>query len=448
LEIKLLSFTSSKRKSIKNLPEPQSLPNSEGANATVGLVTPVIAMIASLVFLVILLYKRVNLGIALNATALLLAALALDWATIPGIVYETTTDTLTISVVLATFGIMLLSQLYKETGVINRLSNSIGKIIKSPKIVMAVIPAVIGLLPVAGGALMSAPLVDTEAEKLKIKPDKRAYINLWFRHTIFPVYPLSPPIIVTVALTGVIVPAIILRQIPVVIVMIIAGYLIGLRKINNKTQEDPEPPKGKNSNVREFLVSFSPLLTTIVVAIVLSVTISGASQQGFDVLLATLIGLIVLIAVSKLNLATFSKPFRSWGIYGITLAAYGAFLLRKTVEQPEIAQIFHSFVTNSNINILLLLIIVPAFLGIITGSPVSGVAISVPIFAGIFTTFPAEVAALIYISAYLGYTVAPTHLCFTFTADYFKCSLGKMYRYIIPSFIVTFATAILVYFLL
>jgi hypothetical protein len=65
---------------------------------------------------------------------------------------------LTISIVAATFGIMLLSQLYKFTGVIGRLSDSLDRIINNPKIVSSVLPAIVGLLPVAGGALMSAPL--------------------------------------------------------------------------------------------------------------------------------------------------------------------------------------------------------------------------------------------------------------------------------------------------
>ncbi|NIV43926.1 DUF401 family protein, partial [Candidatus Bathyarchaeota archaeon] len=46
---------------------------------------------------------------------------------------------------------------------------------------------------------------------------------------------------------------------------------------------------------------------------------------------------------------------------------------------------------------------------------------------------------------YLG---APTHLCLIFTADYFKCSLGKLYRYLIPSLVVSFLVAVLVYFML
>ena len=413
-----------------------------------GLVDPAVAIIIALGFLVALLYKRVNLGIVLNAAALLLAFLAVDWPIIPKIVYDTSTDLLTVSVVLATFGIMLLSQLYKETGMINDLSESIGRIINNPKIVLSVLPAVIGLLPVAGGALMSAPLVDREAEKLKIKPDRKAYINLWFRHTIFPVYPLSPPIITTALLTNVAITLIILRQIPVVLTMVAVGFVIGFWKIPNVKSERPDNKNGHNSDLKDFLVAFSPILTTIVITIALDLAGFGLSQHGFDVVIAILVGLIVMTAISKLNFAVFTKPFKNWGIYGITLAAYGAFFLRNVMTNSGIAQIFSSLVANGSISVTLLLIVAPAVLGLLTGSPAGGVAVSVPILAGILTTITPKTAALIYISAYLGYTIAPTHLCFTFTADYFKCSLGKMYRYVIPSFLVTFPVALLVYFLL
>jgi integral membrane protein (TIGR00529 family) len=420
-----------------------------------GFVSPAIAIVAALCFLLVLLYKRVNLGIVLNATALFLALLAVDWTRIPAAIYETSVDLPTVSVVLATFGIMLLSQLYRETGVIDRLSESIGKLINNPKIVLSVLPAVIGLLPVAGGALMSAPLVDLEAEKLKLKPDRKAYVNLWFRHTIFPVYPLSPPIITTALLTGVAIPLIILRQIPVVAVMIIVGFIIGFWKVPNVKNKGTSSEEHKhNSDFKDFMISFSPLLATIVAAIVLDSIPSflvpfGLSQHGFDVVIAVFIGLVVLTAISKLDFAVFTKPFKTWGIYGITFAAYGAFLLRTMMVEAGISSIFSSLVTSGSIDIVLILTIAPAVFGLLTGSPAGGVAVSVSILSGIFSVpFAAKVAALVYISAYLGYTIAPTHLCLTFTADYFKCSLGKMYRYVIPSFLITFPIAVLVYFLL
>ncbi|MGB9676184.1 MAG: DUF401 family protein [Candidatus Bathyarchaeales archaeon] len=414
-----------------------------------GLVDPTAAIVIAFALLVILLYKRVNLGITLNATAITLALLALEWTKVPLVFYEASIKPETISVVVATFGIMLLSQLYKETGIINKLSESISRLINNPKIVLGLVPAVIGLLPVAGGALMSAPLVDIEAEKLKLKPQRKAYINLWFRHTIFPVYPLSLPIIVTAMLTDVAIPLIILRQIPTVLVMIIAGYVIGFWKIKAPRKDEGKSEINSNSNFKAFILSFSPILATIVFAIALGATGIEFFKQSRDIVIAVFIGIAVLIAISKMSFTTFVKPFKNWGIYGITLAAYGAFLLREVMISPEISQVFAQMVANGDslYSGTVLLATLPAVLGVLTGSPVSGVAISIPILCG-DSPVAVGTAALIYISAYLGYTIAPTHLCFTFTADYFKCQLGEVYKYVIPSFILTFLTALLVYFLL
>jgi len=412
-----------------------------------GFVDPLTAIIVSFCFLGLMLYKRVNLGITLNSTALLLALLSINWQTIPTIIYETSVDLRTISVVFATFGIMLMSQLYKETRVINDLSESLSRIIKNSKIVSSVLPAVIGFLPVAGGALMSAPLVDTEAERLGLKPEKKAYVNLWFRHTIFPVYPISQVLIVTAALTGIAIPLIIMRQIPVVIVMIIVGYFIGFWKVSNPKNKENSDPKSLNSQMKRFLIAFSPILTTIVVVVGLDLAGLDLFKQGSDVLTATFIGLAVLIVISKPSLQVFAKPFKNWGIYGITFAAYGALLLYNTTKAAGISGIFESLVTSGTIDIILLLTIVPAILGFLTGSPLGGISIGVSILAGILTSFSPKTVALLYMSTYLGYLIAPTHLCFIFTADYFKCSLGKVYKYLIPSFLISFATALLIYLL-
>ncbi|MEM3788691.1 MAG: DUF401 family protein [Candidatus Bathyarchaeia archaeon] len=416
-----------------------------------GLLDPLIAVGVSFCFLGVLLYRRVNLGITLNATAFLLALLSLDWWGIPSIAYATvdplkSEGLLAISVILATFGIMWLSQLYKETGEITKLSRSLSRLVKNPKIVLSVLPAVIGFLPVAGGALMSAPIVDSEGEKLKLKPERKAYVNLWFRHTIFPVYPLGQVLIVTAALTGVTLFSIILFQIPTVIVMVVVGFLVGFWNVPNvKDGKKSEKAADKASlEFKRFLISFSPIVATIVVAVFLSALSYGLSKQGFDVLVATFIGLVVLAVISRLNSKMLVKPLRGWGIYGVTFAVYGAFLLRNVMGAAGVSDVFKQFVANGSVDITLLLTVIPAVLGFLTGSPHGAIAISVPILTSVLT-FSAKTAALLYISAYLGYTISPTHLCFTFTADYFKSPLGRVYKYVIPSFIATFATALLVY---
>jgi len=282
---------------------------------------------------------------------------------------------------------------------------------------------------------MSAPLVEAETEKLGLKEDKKTYVNLWFRHTIFPVYPVSQFLMLAAMLTGLTVTSLILRQIPVVISMVIIGYLIGLWK-STKTKEAGNVKANRGSELKRFGITFSPILATIIAVIIFSI----------DVSIAVFIGVAVLLAIAKPNLKTFIKPFKNRTLWGITLAAYGAFLLRNMAEAIGISQIFGSFVTNGNIDVLLLLTVIPAFLGAITGSPSGGIAISVSILTGI-VSFTPKSASLLYISSYLGYVVAPTHLCLVLTAEYFKCSLGKLYKYLIPSLIVSFATGILVYLL-
>ena len=400
-----------------------------------GFVDPLTALIVSFIFLAILVYKRVNLGITLTSTAMLLALLSLEWREIPTVIFETTVNPLTISLVLATFGIMLLSQLYKETKVIDDLSESLSRIANNSKLVVSTLPAIIGLLPVAGGALMSAPLVEAETDKLGLKADKKTYVNVWFRHTIFPVYPVSQVLILTAMLTGLTVTSIIIRQIPVVISMVIVGYLIGLRK--TPTADKKENSKTSiGSDLKRFTITFSPILATIIAVVGFSV----------DVSISAFIGVAVLLIIAKPNLKVFAKPLKNWAIYGITLAAYGAFLLRNVVEAIGISEIFGAFVGNGSVDILLLLTVIPAVLGFFVGSPLGGVAISYSILAAVLSFTPKS-AALLFISTYLGYVISPTHLCLVLTADYFKCSLGKLYKYLIPSSAFSLATAILFYVL-
>jgi hypothetical protein len=134
-----------------------------------GFLDPLTALIVSFAFLGIMMYKRVNLGVTLTFTAILLSLLFMELGEIPNVFLETSTSALTISLVSATFGIMLLSQLYNETEVIRTMSQDLSHLLRNSKLVVGLLPAVIGLLPVPGGALMSAPLIETETDKLELK---------------------------------------------------------------------------------------------------------------------------------------------------------------------------------------------------------------------------------------------------------------------------------------
>jgi hypothetical protein len=104
-------------------------------------------------------------------------------------------------------------------------------------------------------------------------------------------------------------------------------------------------------------------------------------------------------------------------------------------------------ISNGQVSQVVLLLVLPAVLAFLVGSPSGGIAITVPILEAALNFTP-KTASLLYSAAYLGYVGAPTHLCLVLTAKYFKTSLNAVYRYMVPSLVVSFATALLTYFMI
>ncbi len=94
---------------------------------------------------------------------------------------ESTFSSSTMMLIFVIFQVMWLSGQMDKSGVMKELVVAIRERV-SHRMSMAVIPAVIGLLPMPGGAIFSAPLVDScDAEK-NISPEQKTQINFWFRH--------------------------------------------------------------------------------------------------------------------------------------------------------------------------------------------------------------------------------------------------------------------------
>lgn len=348
------------------------------------------------------------------------------------VLIETLVDPISLSLIFASFFIMLMSVFYKETGLVNDLTRSLGRFIKNSKIIVSLLPAIIGLMPVAGGALMSAPMVDAEADKLELDNAKKAFVNIWFRHVVIPVYPVTQFIVLTAALTQTSLDAIIVRQVVVVLVMLVIGYYIALRK-TKKTKSNLNIEKDQKTNFKVFFVSSLPIIVTVFLTTAINV----------DIAFATLAGVIAILVVTKKKIDVV-KILKNKAIWEVTLAAFGAMLLKNVTIYSGASEILGDALANTNMPAIVMLSFVPALLSFLMGSTSGAVALSVPILAGTVTFIPKTVS-LLFISSYLGYMVAPTHLCLVFTAHYFKSSISSSFKYLIPATLVAMATALVTY---
>jgi integral membrane protein (TIGR00529 family) len=413
-----------------------------------GLIDPLTALVASLGALVLMLIKRVRLGVALNATAMILALLSINVEDIPRVLYSSV-DPLTIdgqlvlSITITSFGIMLLSQLYKDSGAMDLLNKSLEEVLRKPKAILTVIPAVIGLLPVAGGALMSAPVVDAVGDELRLSRPKKVYVNLWFRHLIFLTYPLSPQFIIAVALTGMTSTALLSIVIPVVVLMAAIGYLASFRGVKEPSKE--RGPLRRALSFGSFLRAFSPIAVSIAGALVLGLLSHELSKRGLDVLIAVVMGLATL-AATGVTTKSLLNALRGSTIYDITLATFGAFLLRNVVSASGLSGALKSLVPSGSPG-LLLVAAVSTLCGFCLGSASGGLAVSISVLKDVMN-FSFREAALAYIAACLGYIISPLHLCLLFTVDYFKADLKEVYKVTLPSFAVSLAITAMLFALI
>lgn len=112
--------------------------------------SPLSVFAISFSLFIFLLYRRVGLGTSLISTAFIMGFLSLGFYETGVVLFKTCLDAVTLTLVFVTLFIMLLSQLYKETGLIKILSRNLGGLIRNSKVIASFLPAVIGLMPVAG----------------------------------------------------------------------------------------------------------------------------------------------------------------------------------------------------------------------------------------------------------------------------------------------------------
>ncbi|MBV5323544.1 DUF401 family protein, partial [bacterium] len=98
--------------------------------------------------------------------------------------------------------IMMMEHQLRTTGMLKQMVVSLSNALPDRRMVMAALPAMIGMLPSPGGAVFSAPMVAEAAEGVVASPEQKALINYWYRHIWEYISPLYPGIILAAGLTG------------------------------------------------------------------------------------------------------------------------------------------------------------------------------------------------------------------------------------------------------
>jgi integral membrane protein (TIGR00529 family) len=363
----------------------------------------------------------------------------------------------TIGLVIITAFILALSAIMDSTGQLAEIVTLARQLLRRPAFAMAALPALIGLLPMPGGALFSAPMVRSASDN-RVGGAELSAINYWYRHIWEHWWPLYPGVILAVALTGFTYSKFVTYQIVLGLFMICTGTLL-FRKLHPDLQASSAAPT-KGTKLK-FIIATSSIWLIIVVWICVSLIfrflilpmLAVEHVPMLEKYLPLGIGLAASIIITGLyrglDVATVAKVFGRKEIWKLAVLVVSVMVFQYMLKEAKAAERIADELVKLNVPVVLVAAILPFIAGLVTGLAIGFVGTSFPIVlalvgaAGAGPIFP--YVALAYGFGHLGQMVSPIHLCYVVSNQYFDVPFGRVYRRMLPTAILN-AVLVAAYF--
>lgn len=387
----------------------------------------VVVFIISVIIILVTAKKNLTLGIFLGAFFLGIINISIN--EMPRLLILVFTNTNYLLLASAVALIPIIGTLLNESGLLERMIRNFafGK-----KSLLMFSPAVLGLLPMPGGALFSAPMVDKTTTHLN--GVRKTSINIWYRHILHLIYPLATALIIGGELAGLSTYVLAAYQAPIFVLSVVLGFLFLLRNV-----EDDE--KDREFSFTEF---FKPLFIILLAPLI---DFSLRTLFGFAYL-ATFIGVTVALGVtiyySKLDrekIWKITKKSKPWDFFSLIMAIY---LYQIIFINSGVPGIFKELSFSPH----LLLILVGFALGFLTGRVSTPLIILIPIYVVKFGVMEPIDFAMLYYSTLLGYIMSPVHPCLVFTVEYFRVDVKDAIIDLLPVTIISLALGNLLLYLM
>ena len=334
--------------------------------------------------------------------------------------------------------IYILAKCMQETGAISKMVNSLRSIFYKGG-TLGVIPAVYGLMPVPGGALFSAPLIDKEGDKYKLDKNKKNFLNVWFRHIWFPIFPVSSAMMLIISsdFADIDIYELIIANFPAFIAFIIIG-LIFLKFYIKNAQISKKAPKKEYNGLIYLLPPIFPIIIYLVILTIFSIFGFGDIKdfQRFIFIIGVFISIFILYILLKIEWKKYFEILKRSLSFNLAFAIIGIMIFRQMIEVSGTNKIIADMIGTLPFPAIFIVILVPLLMGLITGYNFGAIALSYFLVEPFFPYTNLNiigVTSLIFISSLVGYLISPIHLCNVVSSDYLKTDTTRMYKMYIPA---------------
>jgi hypothetical protein len=413
------------------------------------LAAPVLAKVLATLALILLLNRLVKelLVSVLAGTLLLGLWFGHGLPAVGGIAWRRFSEPDNLLLVVVLLLVIWLSSLMAEGGVMRDLVEVVRSRV-SRRLAFAALPAVIGFLPMPGGALFSAPMVDSADPERALSGLLKTQTNHWFRHIWEYWWPLYPGVILALELTRLEIWQFVLVQLPVTLIAAGSGALLLLRRIPRSEREGVETSRPAGAATprahRSFLGLMAPILVVVVVFALLQVLFPGLQRVSRYIPMAAglCLALVVLQLQRRQPLSAWLRAVVSWRSLQITLLVVVVRIYGAVLEAPLPGGILPVVLLRRELALLgipdaLLIAFLPFICGFTMGSTVGLVGASFPLALSLLGPEPAlgrllATTVLAYGFGFMGELLSPVHVCLVVSAEYFRTRLLHGLTSLIP----------------
>jgi integral membrane protein (TIGR00529 family) len=384
----------------------------------------ILSLILSVLLIVIMVRLRVDLGVSMLAGAAglaLMAGRAPLWTLIE--LGRAAVDLDTLLLLARIIMIMALGALAGKLGYLDRFASGLRSLIADNRIVVALIPAFGGLLPMPGGTMLTAPMVESAVASGHATPEQKLYISYWFRHVWEYIWPLYPGVVVGAALVGHRASDLFFTNWPITLTAIAAGVIFVLRRVDAGRNE--RVTGGTHHGLRNLVVGVWPF----------GVVVAGVLILQIELVLVIAVVIAVLALLERPSRADLWRALKRGTEFQIVTLIIGVAAYQHVLEAAEIVAAVPPFLLRMNLPEVAVIAAVPLIIGLITGVTLAFIAVSFPLLLPLMGGAPADLqlVMLAFASGFVGCLLSPVHLCLVLTREYFRASWGGIYRMLVPS---------------
>ena len=333
--------------------------------------------------------------------------------------------------------VYILSGVLRKVESLKDLVDSLQQLVKDYRLILAFIPALLGLIPMPAGAMFSAPMVKEVGDRVELTSEEETFVNYWFRHIWEFVWPLFPGIILFAGLLKVEIQEVIVVQFPLTIITVIVGFIWEYKNLRKDTTL---------INKKDILFNLKKLFFGVWPILLIIVLVLGTKT---DLLLSLLIVILSLIFINikKLSLKILKEIVKNDIDLSVVILIASIMIFKRILQVSGGIEIIPEVFAKLGIHPFIVLFSIPFFIATMTGVGTAALGIGLPVLLPIIIQGEPNLyyAMLAFTGSFAGVMISPMHLCLVVTKNYFKADMAKIYKMLtLPLIIISLSALVLV----